>query len=148
MPERKEKKTSVQSGSAVPWHNRGSRTRLIMQLISDVQSLELIIEKCDQTSLMLKNHYFTLMSVVTYHTWLKKQNDNYWTFRAIITEHIWANKCAGSGLLFTHLQLTFQRDCVQGVSDVLYVDINNKPRVTKKLKFSQKYLLFFLIHNK
>ena len=43
----------------------------------------------------------------------------------------WAKKCAGSGLLFNHLQLIFQRDCVQGVSDVLYVDINNKPRVTK-----------------
>ena len=32
----------------------GGRTRLIMQLISDVQSLQLIIEKCDQTSLLLK----------------------------------------------------------------------------------------------
>ena len=46
-------------------------------------------------------------------------------------KNLWAKKCAGSGLLFNHLQLTFQRDCVQGVSDVLYVDINNKPRVTK-----------------
>ena len=75
------------------------------------------------------------MSAVTYYTWLKKRNDNYGTFRAIITEkcmsHQMAKKCAESGLLFNHLQLTFQRDCVQGAYDVLCVNINNKPRVTK-----------------
>ena len=32
------------------------RTRFIMQLFSDVQSLQLIVEKCDQTSLLLNNH--------------------------------------------------------------------------------------------
>ena len=36
--------------------------------ISDVQSLQSIFEKCDQTSLLLKNHSFTFMSVVTYYT--------------------------------------------------------------------------------
>ena len=73
------------------------------------------------------------MSTVTYYTWLKKGNDDYGTFKAIITEkcmsHQMAKKCAGSRLLFNQLQLTFQRDYVQGVSDVLRVDINNKPRV-------------------
>ena len=39
-------------------------------------------------------------------------------------------KVHGSGLLFNHLQFTFQRDGVQGVY-VLCVDINNKPPVTK-----------------
>ena len=28
----------------------------IMQLINDVQSLQLNVEKCDKTSLLLKNH--------------------------------------------------------------------------------------------
>ena len=43
----------------------------------------------------------------------KKRNDNSRTFRAIITEkcmsHQLAKKYAGSGLLFNHLQLAFQR---------------------------------------
>ena len=57
-------------------------------------------------------------------------------------------RCAGSGLLFNHLQLTFQCDGVQGVSDVLCVDINNKPRVTKTKLLLQKLLFFkFAISN-
>ena len=40
-------------------------------------------------------------------------------------------KCAGSGMLFMHLQLTFQRDGVNAFYDVLSEEINNKPRVTK-----------------
>ena len=42
-----------------------------------------------------------------------------------------AKKCAGSGLLFMHLQLAFQRDRVPEFYDVLCEEINNKPRVTK-----------------
>ena len=42
-----------------------------------------------------------------------------------------AKKCAGSGLLFMHLQLVFQRDGVHVFYDVLCEEINNKPRVTK-----------------
>ena len=37
------------------------RTRL-----SHVKSLQLIVDKCDQTSLLLKNHSLTLMSAATY----------------------------------------------------------------------------------
>ena len=42
-----------------------------------------------------------------------------------------AQKCAGSGLLFMHLQLAFQRDGVHAFYDVLCEEINNKSRVTK-----------------
>ena len=42
-----------------------------------------------------------------------------------------AKKCAGSGLLFMHLQLAFQHDGVHELYDVLCEAINNKPRVTK-----------------
>ena len=42
-----------------------------------------------------------------------------------------AKKCAGSGLLFMHLQLAFQRDGVHEFDDVLCEEINNKPHVTK-----------------
>ena len=46
------------------------------------------------------------------HIILKKRNDNSETFRAIATEKCMspqmAKKCAGSGLLFMHLQLAFQ----------------------------------------
>ena len=45
--------------------------------------------------------------------------------------HQMAKKCAGSGLLFMHLQLAFQRDGVHEFYDVLSEEINNKPRVTK-----------------
>ena len=69
------------------------------------------------------------------HIILKKQNDNSGTFRAIATQkcmsHQMAKKCAGSGLLFMHLQLAFQRDGVHEFYDVLCEEINNKPRVTK-----------------
>ena len=41
-------------------------------------------------------------------------------------------KCAGSGLLFKHLQLAFQRKGVHAFYGVLCEEINNKPRVTKK----------------
>ena len=34
-------------------------------------------------------------------------------------------------LLFMHLQLAFQRDGVHELYDVLFEEINNKPRVTK-----------------
>ena len=140
MPERKQIKTSVQSGSAVPWHIRGGggggRTR-VTNAISYVQSLQSIVAKCDQISLLPNNHSFTFMSAVTHYTksLLKKQNDNSGTFRAIATEkcmsYQMAKKCAGSGLLFMHLQLAFQRDGVHEFYDVLCEEINNKPRVTK-----------------
>ena len=69
------------------------------------------------------------------HIILKKQNDNSGTFRAIATEkcmiHQMAKKCAGSGVLFMHFQLAFQRDGVHVFYDVLCEEINNKPRVTK-----------------
>ena len=42
-----------------------------------------------------------------------------------------AKKCAGSGLLFMHLHLAFQRDDVHEFYDVLCEEINNKPRVAK-----------------
>ena len=45
--------------------------------------------------------------------------------------HQMAKKCAGSGLLFMHLQLAFQRDGVHELYDGLCEEINNKPRVTK-----------------
>ena len=45
-----------------------------------------------------------------------------------------SKKCPGSGLLFMHLQLAFQRDGVHACYDVLSEDINNKPRVTKNKK--------------
>ena len=68
------------------------------------------------------------------HIILSKRNDNS-TFRAIATEncmsHQMAKTCAGSGQLFMHLRLTFQRDGVHAFYDVLYEEINNKPRVTK-----------------
>ena len=71
------------------------------------------------------------------HIILKKQNDNSGTFRAIATEkcmsHQMAKKCAGSGLLFMHLQLTFQRDGVHAFYDVLCEEINNNP-VSPKTK--------------
>ena len=63
----------------------------------------------------------------------KKRNDKSGTFRAIATEkcmsHQMAKKCAGSGLLFMHLQLAFQRDGVHERYDVLCEEINNKPHV-------------------
>ena len=55
-------------------------------------------------------------------------------FRAIATEKCMSHQIAksvGSGLLFMHLQLAFQRDCVHELYDVLCEEINNKPRVTK-----------------
>ena len=74
------------------------------------------------------------MSAVT-HSIPKKQNNNSGTFRAIATEkymsHQMAKKGAGSGLLFMHLQLAFQRDGVHSFYDVLCEEINNKPRATK-----------------
>ena len=42
-----------------------------------------------------------------------------------------AKKCAGSGLLFMHLQLAFQHDGVHELYDVLCEEVNNKPSVTK-----------------
>ena len=53
-----------------------------------------------------------------------------------------ANKCAGSGLLFMHLQLAFQRDGVHAFYDVLCEEINNKPSVTKN-----KVVIAKKIHN-
>ena len=76
-----------------------------------------------------------LLSCPQLHIILKKRNDNSGTFRAIATEkymsHQMAKKCAGSGLLFMHLQLAFQRDGVHELYDVLCEEINNKPHVTK-----------------
>ena len=49
-----------------------------------------------------------------------------------------AKKCAGSGLLFMHLQLACQRDGLHEFYDVLCEEINNKPRVAKdKIQKSQ-----------
>ena len=42
-----------------------------------------------------------------------------------------AKKCAGSGLLFMHLQLVFQRDGEHELYDVLCEEIKIKPHVTK-----------------
>ena len=45
--------------------------------------------------------------------------------------HQMTKKCAGSGLLFIHLQLACQRDGEHELYDVLCEEIKNKPRVTK-----------------
>ena len=80
------------------------------------------------------------------HIILKKRNDNSETFRAIATEKCMspqmAKKCAGSGLLFMHLQLAFQRDGVHAFYDVFCEEINNKPRITKN-----KVVIAKKIHN-
>ena len=76
----------------------GGRTRLIVQFISDVQSLQLIVEKCDQNNLLLKNHSFTFISAVTYYTWPKKRNDNSGTYRTIITENCMSHQMAYKSL--------------------------------------------------
>ena len=45
----------------------GDRTRLT-NAISDVQSLQSIVAKCDQISLLQNNLSFTFMSAVTHYT--------------------------------------------------------------------------------
>ena len=45
----------------------GVRTGLT-NAICDVQSLQSIVEKCDQASVLLKNHSLTFMSAVTHYT--------------------------------------------------------------------------------
>ena len=45
----------------------GGRTR-VTNAISDVQSLQSIVAKCDQISLLPNNHSFTFMSAVTHYT--------------------------------------------------------------------------------
>ena len=76
------------------------------------------------------------------HIILKKRNDNSGTVKVIATEkdinHQMAKHCVGSGLLFMHLQLAFQRDGVHELYDVLCEEINNKPRVTKKVVIAKK----------
>ena len=59
-----------------------------------------------------------------------------------------AKKCAVSGLLFVHLQLSFQRDGVQEFDDVLCEEISNKPRVTKNKICIAKIDIFFNNRNK
>ena len=43
-----------------------------------------------------------------------------------------AKQCAGSGLLFMHLQLAFQRDGEHELYDVLCEEIKNKVVIAKK----------------
>ena len=45
----------------------GGRTR-VTNAISDVQSLQSIVAKCDQISLLPNNHSFTFISTVTHYT--------------------------------------------------------------------------------
>ena len=110
----------------------GGRTRLT-NAISYVQSLQSIVEKVTRS--VYCRITINLHSCPQLHIILKKRNDNSETFRAIATEKCMspqmAKKCAGSGLLFMHLQLAFQRDGVHAFYDVLCEESNNKPRVTK-----------------
>ena len=39
--------------------------------MGDVESLESMVGKFNQTSLLLKNHFFTFTSAAIYHAWLK-----------------------------------------------------------------------------
>ena len=121
-------KTSVQSGSAVPWHSRGVVHGSLMQsvMFNHYNQLSQNVTKSVYCRITIHLH-----SCPQLHIILKKGNDNSGTFRAIDTEkcmsHQMAKKCAGSGLLFMHLQLTFKRDGVHEFYDVLYEEINNKP---------------------
>ena len=54
-----------------------------------------------------------------------------------------AKKYAGSGLLFMHLQLAFQRDGVQGLYDVLCDEINIISWVIKMYDHAE---LLFILH--
>ena len=49
-----------------------------------------------------------------------------------------AKKCAGSGLLFMHLQLAFQRDDRHAFYDVLCEEINPVSPKTKLLLLNKK----------
>ena len=71
MPVRKQIKTSVQSEALFPdivGGGGGVVHGSLMNAISDVQSLQSIVAKCDQISLLPNNHSFTFMSAVTHYT--------------------------------------------------------------------------------
>ena len=59
-----------------------------------------------------------------------------------------AKKCAGSGLLFMHLPLAFQRDGVQECCDVLFERDLQQTRVTKNKVVIAKIAIFFKNRNK
>ena len=132
MQERKQIRTSVQSGSAVPWHSRGVVHGSLIQsvMFNHYNQLSQNVTKSVYCRITILLHLCPHLHII-----LKKRNDNSGTFRAIATEkcisHKMAKKCAGSGLLFMHLQLAFQRDGVHACYDVLSEEIYNKPRVTK-----------------
>ena len=130
MPERKQIKTSVQSGSAVPWHSRGGGGLVHDSLMQSVMfnhynQLSKHVTKSVYCRITIHLHSYPQLHII-----LKKRNDNSETFRAIATEKCMspqmAKKCAGSGLLFMHLQLAFQRYGVHVFYDVLCEEINNK----------------------
>ena len=68
---RKEKKLKLLYSQEALFHDivggGGGRTR-VTNAISDVQSLQSIVAKCDQITLLANNHSFTFMSAVTHYT--------------------------------------------------------------------------------
>ena len=76
MPERK--KCKLLYSQEALFHDIVGGSYTAHNAISDVQSLQTIVEKCDQTGLLLNNHLFTFMSAVTYY--IKEMK---WYFRNI-----------------------------------------------------------------
>ena len=104
MPERKQIKTSLQSGCAAPSHSRGGGGVVHDSLIQSVMFNHYNQVSTNVTKSVYCRIIIHLHSCPQLHIILKKRNDNSETLRAIATEKCMspqmAKKCAGLGLLF------------------------------------------------
>ncbi|KAL9958595.1 hypothetical protein ACROYT_G035629 [Oculina patagonica] len=117
-------------------HNALADVQVLQQLTTDFLSTKMLVKHSLTVSWVRENNIF-----------LCKKRQNLQTFEQLIHEKVlstkMAEKAASSGLNFHHLQLSFQRNGIDGVLNVLKEKFDGKPRVTTHNRILSKTRSFF-----
>ena len=115
--------------------------------LEDVRPLQRLVSCKEVTRKYMIESSFTTEFVVRSAKYCVQKKFNLQTLHPLVTAKVvskgMAEKIAGPGLTFHHLQLSFQRGGQDGLSNILSEKINGKARVTSNRRIISELSNFF-----
>lgn len=115
--------------------------------LEDVRPLQRLVSCKEVTRKYMIESSFTTEFVVRSAKYCVQKKCNLQTLHPLVTTKVvskgMAEKIAGPGLTFHHLQLSFQRGGQDGLSNILSEKINGKARVTSNRRIISELSNFF-----
>ncbi|XP_029207906.2 uncharacterized protein LOC114971528 [Acropora millepora] len=119
--------------------------------LEDVRALQRLVSCKEVSRKYLIQSSFTTEFAVRSTKYCVQKKFNLQTLHPLVTTKVvskgMAEKIAGSGLTFHHLQLSFQRGGQDGLTNILSEKINGKARVTKNRRIISQLSNFFNNNN-